>query len=171
MRKTILIIVIISFFLLSGCNSTDSKYEKDLYSVFNVPLDSSIESIIEFESSSYNHTEYNVYTDRRGLINIEFAPYIDIEDNETCYKHRYSFDPDTHKIKEIAFRDILVLKTNGNNSNLCNHIDNLIKKVMTISSVWDEEDRPKFTMYGKIDDIKCKIVYWEPHQIFLYIEE
>lgn len=173
MRQTtvkIQLLILLLSFLLTGCTSSNAKYEKDLSSVFGISLDSSIEDIIEFEESTYEHSEYSLDTDGYNRIMLGFAPYT--LDGKTYHKHIYRFDPDTKKMQTVEYATIQDMYCHDD-ANICSHVDTLKDAVLDISSSWDEKDSDglKLTMYGNIDGTKCKISYYEGIELITLLVE
>ena len=146
--------------ILFGCGASDIQYDKDLSSVFDIPLDATIEEIINIESSEYDHIEYNISTNEQGVITrIDFAPYT--YDAGTFYKHTYRFDPDTNEIISIEYGNILDSSC-CDGTNLCNHVEDLKNTLLEISPQWDYDtsDHVEKIMYGTVDGQKCEISYF-----------
>lgn len=146
--------------VLSSCSSSDTKYEKDLSSIFNVSFDANIEDIIALESSLYGHSEYKLDEDGYGRVMLGFAPYTQ-NDGTTYSKHIYRFDPDTGKLQVIEYGTVADIHCHDF-SNTCIHVEELKNAVSTVSQNWDEKNsNGSLTIYGNINEIKCKITYSE----------
>lgn len=143
--------------LLCACGSSDQQYDVELDTVFNIPLPSTVEDIISFEASTYNHFEYDLQTDEnRNTTAIRFAPYF--YDGNTCYKHIYRFDPKTKELTGIEYGNIPDSSCH-NKSNICPHVEVILDAILDISQKW-EHDNSKQIVYGTIDGHKCHITYF-----------
>ncbi len=156
------VIVVSVILIVVGSTFRENKsFEKDLSSVFNIPLDASIEDIIEFEASEFGHTEYEQeYIWDGEKIRLDFDPYVTV-DGETHYKHRYFFYTDGEKLDSINYMAILGSWADDEEALECEHVQELRLRALKISSEWDknENDGLFLTMNGQIDGIKCRVRY------------
>ncbi len=139
----------------------DNSFEKDLSSVFNIPLDASIEDIIEFEATEFGHTEYDQeYIQDGKKIRLDFDPYVTV-DGETEYKHRYFFYTDGEKLDSINYMAILGSWADDEEALKCEHVQEIKLRTLRISSEWDlnENDGLFLTMNGQISGTRCRVRY------------
>jgi len=159
---TVFLVLATLVLFLSGCSSSNTKSNRNLSSIFDIPLDSSIEEIIEFELSSYGNFEYDLDTDGYGRTVLGFAPYS--YHDKIYHKHKYFFDHDTEQLQVIEYGTIQDIQCHDE-SNVCIHVETIKDKV----SNWDEMDsNGRMVVFGNIDGVGCKIVYSESIELISF---